>query len=1048
MTKYLATLVLSFIVWAPMWPTTLAAQSASTGTLVGTVHDPQDAVVQDAMVTVVDTGRAFRREVRTSAQGDFVIVELPPGTYQVKVEQAGFTAVEFRDVTINVGERRALRVTLAVAPVGQEVTVSAAAPLIRESPTVSTVITRQIVENQPLNGRSFQTLVALAPGTVLTGADLTRPGQFSVNGQRTNTNYFTIDGVSANFGSSASVTPYENGGAVPAYSALGSTNSLASVDSVQEFSIQTSTYGPEFGRQPGAQVSIVTRSGTNSFHGSAFEYFRDAAMDANNFFANANGLEKPAVRLHDFGGVVGGPVWLGKLYDGTDRTFFFASYEGLRVRQPFVTSPLQVPSMEARAAATGVIRDLLNAFPQPTGPTLATDPTAAPYIGSFSNPSTVDATSVRIDQQISSTLRLFGRYNEAPSDNRNRALFCAASCVSLTESRTRTLTIGAPLTLSSRMVNDLKINYSRSQTKLSYYMDDFGGAVVPPASSLYPSFATRDQGYIYIQVDGAGDNTLSDGLFVDNKQTQFQIVDTLSWNVGAHALKFGVDYRRLAPESNSGSYRRQWNPNSIAALTQNVSANAIIVAPDFVLRPRYTNFSAFAQDTWRAGKRLTLTYGLRYDVNPAPTEADGNLPLTVTGFETPATMALSSPGSRFFETDYTGIAPRVGAVYTPIAGRSLIVRGGFGVFYDLGTSFLGNAFSTSLYPFARSLSFGAVPFTSSQLAVQPPPVSANPPYPRVFGYQDEYRLPYTLQFNVGVEQAVGTFGSVSVTYVGAEGRRLGRVSSLRNPSPAFTRVDVVTNDAESAYDALQVQYQHRVAYGLHALVSYTLAESTDTVSDESISNFQAPPNGRVSPELDLGPSNFDVRHSFSGAVSYEIPAPRRGGVLRTILSDFAVDAVIRARSALPVNVLTGRDPFGFAVTTIGRPDLVSGQPLYLFDETFAGGKRFNPAAFDATTPQAEGRQGTLGRNALRGFSTSQVDLSVRRRIRIGAASLLLRADAFNVLNHANFANPSGIMTSATFGRATQMLGSAMGGLSPLFQVGGPRSMQLSAKIEF
>jgi len=159
--------------------------------------------------------------------------------------------------------------------------------------------------------------------------------------------------------------------------------------------------------------------------------------------------------------------------------------------------------------------------------------------------------------------------------------------------------------------------------------------------------------------------------------------------------------------------------------------------------------------------------------------------------------------------------------------------------------------------------------------------------------------------------------------------------------------------------------------------------------------------------------------------------------------------VIRARSALPVNVLTGRDPFGFAVTTIGRPDVVSGEPLYLEDEAFAGGKRFNPAAFNAAAPQAEGRQGTLGRNALRAFPASQVDLSVRRRIAVaGHANLLLRVDAFNVLNHANFANPSGILTAATFGRATQMLGSSMGGLSPLFQIGGPRSLQVSARVEF
>jgi hypothetical protein len=335
---------------------------------------------------------------------------------------------------------------------------------------------------------------------------------------------------------------------------------------------------------------------------------------------------------------------------------------------------------------------------------------------------------------------------------------------------------------------------------------------------------------------------------------------------------------------------------------------------------------------------------------------DDHLPPTVIGFENPATMTLAAAGSRFYETDYAGVAPRVGVTYSPRANGGLIVKGGAGLFYDLGTSFLGNAFSTSLYPVARSVNYGALAFTAPQLAIQPPAVSANPPYPRVFAFQESYRLPYTIQYNAGVEQAIGTLGSISATYVGAQGRRLGRVSSLRNPNPAFTRVDVVTNDAESSYDSLQLQYQQRAAYGVHALVSYTLGRSEDTVSDESINNFQSPPNGRVSPDLDRGPSNFDVRHAFSAAISYEIPAPAsRGGLMHALLSGFGVDAVIRARSALPVNVLTGRDPFGFVVTTIGRPDAVPGVPLYLEDDAFPGGKRFNPAAFDAVTPQAQGR---------------------------------------------------------------------------------------------
>ena len=1022
------------------------AQSA-TATLSGTVLDPQDAFVADASVTASSQATGFERTTTTTGQGYFVLADLPPGRYTVRVVRTGFAAMEFSELSLSVGDTRTLQVRLSVAGVDERVSVSAAPPLLRESPTVATVISRELIGNQPLNGRTFQTLVALSPGVVLTGSDLTRPGQFSVNGQRTNTNYFTVDGVSANFGSSASVTPYESGGGVPAFSALGSTNSLASVDAVEEFSIQTSTYAAESGRQPGAQVSIVTRAGTSQLHGSGFDYFRDAALDANSFFANRNGLKKPDVRTNDFGGVLGGPVPIGRGAGGEARTFFFASYEGLRITQPFVTSPLTVPSLSARASATGAIKDLLNAFPLPTGPALASDPTSAPYIGAFSNPSSLDATSVRIDHSLSGRVRLFARYNDAPSDKQDRALYCAASCVSLTESKTRTFTGGATMVLSPRVVNDLRVNYSSSRTRLSYFIDDFGGAIAPPASSLYPSFTTRDDGYVYIQVDAAGDNTLSDGLFVNNQQRQFQVVDSVSWTAGAHALKAGVDVRRLLPISDSGSYRRQWNPNSIAALTQDRSDNAVIVAPDFALHPTYTNVSAFVQDTWRATSRLTLSYGLRYDVNPAPGEADGHLPYTVSGLDSPGGLALKSPGTRLYDTDYRGVAPRLGATFVPFAGRGLLVRGGFGVFYDLGTSFIGNAFSTSLYPVARSVNLTNVSFTSPALAAQPPAVSGNPPYPRLFAYQDEYRLPYSLQYSVGVEQALRGTDVVSVSYVGSAGRRLGRVTSLRNPSPAFTRVDAVTNDATSDYDSLQLQYQRRLSRGLMSLVSYTLAKATDIVSDESINNFQSPADARVSLEQDRGPASFDVRHSLSAAVSYDIPVGNLSGLTRAIFADFGLDGILRARSALPVNVLSGRDPFGFRVTTIARPDLVPDVPLYLEADDIPGGRRFNPAAFDGVTPVAEGRQGTLGRNALRGFSAWQIDLSIRRRVPVVGRSVLLRLDAFNITNRTNFANPSGILSDANFGRATQIQ-SATGGLSQLFQVGSPRSIQLSARVQF
>ncbi len=1035
-----------FIFWGAL-ARSVSAQP-STASLNGIVVDPQGRAVSGAHVILTERFKSLRRQTETNPDGFFTFPQALPSTYSVRVEHSGFSAAEVPSLVLNVNDNSAIRVELRIAPREESVVVQGEAPLVGESPAVGTVINQQFIQNQPLNGRSFQTLVELSPGVTLTPSSLPTAGQFSVNGQRTSTNYFTVDGVSGNFGSTASVTLYESaGGSIPSYSALGTTTSLASVDAVQEFSIQTSTYAPEFGRQPGAQVSIVTRSGTNTLHGTAYDYLRNSALDATNYFANANGLKKPAERQNDFGSTLGGPVVFPKLYNGRNRTFFFISYEGLRVRQPTVTSPLQVPSLTARQNATGVLRDILNAFPLPTGPALAGDPTTAPYIGSFSNPQTLNATSIRVDHYFSDKLSIFGRYNHAPSEDRERARFCAASCVADLTYAADTATFGLDALFSPRLTNDLRFNFSQSETEQFYYIDTFGGAIVPPTSSLYPSFTTRNNGYIYIELNAAGSNTISDGLFSDNKQRQWNAVDTIAWNRGGHSFRFGVDYRRLSPISNSGNYKRSFLPDNIADLVNNVPTAATIVAPQVILRPIYTNFSAFAQDTWRIARRLTLTYGLRYEVNPSPSEANGNLPPTVLNLSNPSALALAPAGTRLYGTKWNHFAPRAGVAWQPFATGRTVIRGGFGVFYDLGYDFTGSALSTGIYPFARTLSLPAVTFTSPAFAVQPQPVSTSPPYPRVFAYSDDFSLPRTLEYNFSIEQSLGKSDTFTASYVGAAGYRLGRVESLRKANPSFPRVDIVRDDGVSNYNALQLEYKRRFAHGLQALGSYTFGKSLDTVSEESINNFQAPAS-KYNPSQDRGPSTFDVRNTFTGAISYNLPSPATG-IGHTILGGFALDSFLRSRSARPINILTGRDSLGLGFTTVTRPDLVPGVPLYLTDTNSPGGRRLNPAAFDGSTPVAALRQGTLGRDALRGFGATQLDISVRREFRLlERFSLQVRADAFNLLNHPNFDNPTAILTDPNFGRSTQMLGTGLGGLSALYQVGGSRSAQLALKLIF
>lgn len=1029
----------------------LWAQS-STATLSGIVQDESGGSLAGAKLTLRDAAKGYAREIVTDASGVFAFRHLAPSRYELTVERTDFASARYADLVLHAGEQRSLSVRLKLPLRGETIVVTAEAPLLREGPSVATTVDRGFIESQPLNGRTFQTLISLSPGVVLMPASLPSQGQFSVNGQRTGTNYFTVDGVGANFGLPFATTPYEGaGGGVPSFSAQGSTSALASVDAVQEFTVQTSTYAPEYGRQPGAQVAVVTRSGTNQLHGSAFDYLRNDKLDANSWFGNYNRLSRPALRQNDFGFTLGGPVYLPRLYDGRNRTFFFASYEGLRLVQPVISTPSRVPSLEARQRATGLLKAILEAYPLPVAPPLPDAPAETPYVAGFSNPSTLNATSVRIDHLPSSRWTLFGRVNHAPSESRERGRYATPSFIAVLPAETDTVTAGATALISPALNNDLRFNWSRSRASQIYVQDTFGGAKILPSELIFPAFAKPETSLFYLTIGSNDENTISPGTFSRNTQRQINFVNTTSWTAGRHAWKFGVDVRRLAPSIGGRLYGKTLIVPSITALVTGMVPTAEIRQVDSFLEPRYLNFSAFVQDAWRVSPRLTLTYGLRWEVNPAPSEAKGNLPLTVEGIDSPPTARLAPRGTKLYETTYKNLAPRLGLAYQPAAGRGLLLRAGIGVFYDLGYSFTGTALTPTNYPFSRILTVSNRPIDDPVFYSEVGPQTYNPPYPRLFAYYPGYKLPYSWQYSLAVEQTFGGANFLSLGYVGSAGRRLARVESLQRQvlrNPNFTRVDAVNNLGESDYHAMQVQFRRRMSQGWQALASYTWSKSLDTASDESIVNFQAPAI-LYNPLQDRGPSAFDVRHNFAGAASYELPSPAEGAP-RALLGGFALDLIARLRTATPVTVVTGRDPLGLGLTTVSRPDLVAGQPLYLYGDGYPGGRRLNPNAFDGATPLAQARQGTLGRGTLRGFPLRQIDLSLRRRFALSEfVALDFRADAFNVTNTPNFANPVNVLTNTNFGRATRILSTAsVGGLNPLFEVGGPRSIQLSLKLHF
>jgi hypothetical protein len=1023
-----------------------------TATLSGTVVDERGAMVAGAMVRIVDSARAFERHAATDGGGSFTFVQLQPSVYVVSVELANFAVTKVNGVALNIGDRRSLQIVLRAGAVSAAVTVENEASLVDENPAVSTVVDRRFVENIPLNGRSFQSLITLTPGVVLTKTNFAEQGQFSVNGQRADANYFTVDGVSANF---AAGRGQSAAGAIPATTALGGFNNLVSIDALEEFRIQTSTYAPEFGRQPGGQVQLVTRSGTNRYQGSLFEYFRNDAFDANDFFANRNGLNRPPLRQNLFGGTFGGPLPLpnfgegGPVFtSGKDRAFFFFSYEGLRLRQP-QTRVTSVPSVASRSLVPAAIHPLINAFPIPNGAALAGN--LAQFAATYSDPSSFDSTGIRIDHAVNGKVTIFGRFNYTPSEIERRGVGGvgnALSHVTATRLKTKTLTLGSNQIFSDRVSNELRVNFSRDRIFSRDRLENFGGAVVPTAAQLYSPLSTVEGATVQYNF-AAGGVRYSVGVQEDRLQRQLNLVDNFSVVAGSHALKFGVDYRRLAPRNNPAPVRLVANFANVAnAINGRVSSFS--VSGNDELELLVNNFSIYAQDTWRVDRRLTLTYGLRYEINPAVRGANGRELYTVRGLDNPATLALAPAGTPLYKTTYDNFAPRVGAAFRlfETAGRETVLRGGFGVFYDLGAGVTADA----SFPYSR-LRFGSAsnfPLTPAQTA--PTPFSLTPPFTALLRVADpNLKLPRVYQFNVGVEQSLGANQTLTATYLGALGRRLLRQEDLQNPNANFaTTVFVTRNLAESDYHALQLQFQRRLSRGLQALVSYSFAKSLDNASSDSAT---LPRADRLDPRLDRAPSDFDVRHSFSAAVTYNIPAPFESGAGRAILGGFSLDAIYTARSATPVDVSFFRN-LGFGFIPL-RPDLVSGAQLYLDEANAPGGRRFNPAAF---LRQTANRQGTLGRNALRGFPVSQLDLALRRQLKLTErVNLQLRAEAFNVLNRPNFSNPVGDLDSAFFGQSTSMYGRGLsdaatggsgGGFNSLYQTGGPRSLQFAARLQF
>jgi hypothetical protein len=1027
----------------------------------GLITDQQKAIIRGAKVDLINLDTGVHYPTVSNDDGVYVIAA-PVGNYRLQIEHPGFTTVVAANIVLHTQDAREINFEMSVGSTQESVTVNGESS--NDSPAVSMTVDREFVENMPLNGESFQDLIQLAPGTA---SD--QNGYYAVNGQRTESNNYTVDGVSANLGGfnnvSASGGSAGSGlsGASPLQTALGTTQSLTSVDSLQEFTIQTSGYTAEYGRSPGGQVQITTRSGTNDVHGTLFDYLRNTAFDANSFSNDYYGYPKAAEHQNDFGGTVSGPLTIPRFYDGKDRTFYFVSYEGLRLLLPNFESEY-VPTQAFRAWASTNFQPVLNSAPLPNpnsqgntdGCTIPIPSTGNPiacdalFTYSYSNPENLDNLSVRLDQNIKERFHVFARVADTPS-----AEHLGAEYVSSHSTTTQTWTAGATANFNKTILNELRFNSTSDREFVNFTEQSIEGSQPMPRSLVIPSQYDSSSAYGLFLVEVSGSSLRVEPEYVGEGThlRQYQLVDGLSWITGKHTLKFGADWRRIASSYTVQTYRATLETTNLTDI-QLGNASSVVISANNPGMPVFDNLSLYAQDHWQITRRLSLDYGLRWEFNPPPGPSNGAYPAVLTSGNL-ATATVAPAGTPPYATVYDRFAPRFGFAWrTNPSHHEITVRGGFGIFYDTGQSTIGNAYANA-YPFsAQRAKQKEVPLPLSEAAAAPPslnfPLVA--PYPNgLYPTDPDMTLPYTEEWNLSVDFAVSPKNTLTTSYVGNIGRKLlfnADYATAPDGNENFpSGLQFTNNGAHSGYNALQVEDTGKIARGLDLVGSFTWAHSLDNASDYL----------GLSPMW--GNSDYDLRRVLNLALNYKGPSWELNALSRSITSGWLLSNRFAAQSGYPLNITQADDLLPDGTIVVDQPDLVLGVPIYLHGQSadingqpVTGSWRLNPAAFaavpiDPTTGNPI-RQGTLGRNYVRTPSFWALNTALQRQFTLyDDLRLDFRAEAFNLLNHPNYGNPDSYLSDSTFGQLSSYV-NTIGSSNQLYAMGAARSLQLSLKLQF
>lgn len=1021
----------------------LASSAAAQGVLHGVVTYPTGQVA--ANVTVIAEKEDTREtwDARTTSLGFYAFYRLPIGIYTIRVSlpQLSFVAPGFN---VRPDLRNALDIPLCLCEV---VTVRGSSTLPRplSDGSLGTAFSREAIDAMfKSNGDDLQSLLTAVLGINAT-EQVGTLAQYTAMGQRRHSNRVTIDGISADLAIDVAALGLSQAGSgtLPAFATTGGTQTLFTMDAVDDIQIRTINASSEHARAPGAQTVIVTRSGTDQFKASSRWRIRPDSLAARNWFSNAGSRPESWRGFWDSNLTVGGPILPRRL-------FYFSAWEHQRIDRSVFTT-VNVPSQSIREAIArrpggSAIAPVIKAYPLPNGPDLPGG--IAELTGRFPAISRSNTLSLRLDATLSNVHRPFARFNRGTSIGDSVAdSFVPSYSFATTEStETETTTVG----LSSawrRITNDFRANVTTHGGSIVAGPAPFPGAQPLPPTGLVASGVSASDAFIAIQLPFEG-GLLASGRFGKNSQEQLQIADTWSFQLGRHEWRLGLEYQRVTASIDPPLHRYNYRFGSIDEFAQGLVRITTLqdAKPASVRREAW---SLFATDTFRMSPRLSLSYGLRYSVKPAPFSRDDLSPHLVDfNSLTPNELPTPQNGS-LWDTSWSDIAPRMTATYQAgrTAGWETSIRGGASLIFDDRSSSGIGAFGGGYgYTSIRGFPNSPFPVPVNNLSISPvEPLSAGDSSTH-HSFPKNLRTPRTYEWHFGIDQSLGRIQQLSVAYVGAAGRELIYWHTFDVGLPL---VNAYSNDARSDYHALLVEYVRRQSRGLQGSVSYTWSHAIDNDSGEGSRGY-APPQ-LISPSLNRGSADFDRRHALRMVGSYQVRTLGAPEWLRRLCENWQVDAILTAQTGTPVSVFYLKT-FDFGTYYV-RPDAVSDVSAWIVAPSSPGERYIDPNAFVLTT---EARQGTLGRNTLRAFPLRQFDVSLSRPIRLGERLVAhLRVDAFNVFNKPHFGAPNGNLQLNNFGVPDRSYAEGLGtgtllngGLTPIQQLGGSRSMQFSVRLSY